>query len=199
MRLLILPLLLTLGACQSHNPYVAQSQPLPPAPAAAANTFDRSAYPAATRDYGRYRSWSWRNGMLPSGAESLAESVAQGLDQRGLRPAQSGAADLLVSAELHEEQRVRQVSDYDDGYYGGGYYGGGPWRDRYGYGGGMRVPITRTYVERVSIVRIDLFDAKDGQRVWSASGETRRGGDAAARADALREAVRQALDNYPPH
>ena len=57
--ILILPLL---AACQSQNPYQAESLPMPPAPPGAATTFDRSAYPAAPRDYGRYRSWSWLDG-----------------------------------------------------------------------------------------------------------------------------------------
>ena len=61
---------LALAACQGSNPYVASSNPLPPAPAQAATTFDRSAYPAPPRDYGRYRSWSWRNGQLPAGSAS---------------------------------------------------------------------------------------------------------------------------------
>ena len=61
-------LLISLGlaACQGSNPYVAQSRPLPPAPPQAATTFDRSAYPAPPRDYGRYRNWSWQGGQLPA-------------------------------------------------------------------------------------------------------------------------------------
>ncbi|PXB78192.1 DUF4136 domain-containing protein, partial [Pseudomonas aeruginosa] len=62
-RLLILPLLASLaalGACQGDNPYRASSLPYPPQPAAAANPgLDPGAYPAAPRDYARYRSWSW--------------------------------------------------------------------------------------------------------------------------------------------
>lgn len=199
------PLLLSLAlaACQSPNPYVADSRPLPPAPPQAAATFDRSAYPATPRDYGRYRSWAWRDGRLPAGApaasgETLAETVAAGLDQQGLRPARNGApGDLLVSAEARQEQRLRQVTDYDDGYYGGGYYGrGGYYRDRYGAWGGA--PVVRTYREEVTVVRIDFYDGRDGQRVWSGTGESREGGDSAQRAKALRSAVKDALAHYPP-
>ena len=68
LRILLISTSLTLTACSSPNPYSPQSTPLPPAPAAAAQTFDRSAYPAAPRDYGRYRSWAWQNGQLPAGA-----------------------------------------------------------------------------------------------------------------------------------
>ncbi|NER66774.1 DUF4136 domain-containing protein, partial [Pseudomonas sp. MAFF212427] len=61
---------LALAACQGHNPYVASSRPLPPAPPQAATPFDASAYPAPARDYGRYRSWAWRNGQLPAASAS---------------------------------------------------------------------------------------------------------------------------------
>lgn len=91
-RLLCLALLpIALAGCQGSNPYVTSSRPLPPAPAQAATTFDASAYPAPVRDYGHYRSWSWRNGQLPSGAvgadpAQLADAVSGALDQHGLRP-----------------------------------------------------------------------------------------------------------------
>jgi hypothetical protein len=102
----LLILCLGLAACQGSNPYVATSNPLPPAPPQAANTFDRSAYPAAPRDYGRYRSWAWLNGQLPPGSAwadsaQVAEAVSNALDQRGLRPLHDNRpADLFVSANL---------------------------------------------------------------------------------------------------
>ena len=67
---ILLPLLLLLAACQSDNPYQASSLPLPPAPAAAANSFDASAYPAAPRDWARYQHWRWQ--QSPAG-QALAE------------------------------------------------------------------------------------------------------------------------------
>ena len=99
----LLLMCLGLAACQGSNPYVAQSRPLPPAPPQAANTFDRSAYPAPPRDYGRYRSWAWLNGQLPPGtawadSAQVAEAVSNALDQRGLRPLHDHRpADLLVT------------------------------------------------------------------------------------------------------
>jgi len=116
-------LLISLGlaACQGSNPYVAQSRPLPPAPPQAATTFDRSAYPAPSRDYGRYRSWAWLNGRQPTGSAwadsaQIAEAVGNALDQRGLRPLyDQRPADLWVSADVHLEKRLRQVQD-DYGY-----------------------------------------------------------------------------------
>ncbi|MCO7514790.1 DUF4136 domain-containing protein [Pseudomonas guariconensis] len=207
-RLLCLPLLpLALAACQGSNPYVASGRPLPPAPPQAASTFDASAYPAAPRDYGRYRSWSWRNGQLPSASASadpaqLAEAVSSALDQHGLRPARGGSADLLVSADMRLERRLRQVRDYDyyDPYYGPYPYGGiGYGGYRHGYGAYGSVPIVRTYEVEVMVVRIDLFDARDGQPVWSASAES--GSDRSSPRDrekALRESVHKALDGYPP-
>lgn len=198
----LLVLCLGLVACQSSNPYVATSRPLPPAPPEAATVFDRSAYPAPPRDYGRYRSWTWRNGQLPPGtawadSAQVAEAVSNALDQRGLRPLQDNrAADLFVSASLHLETRVRQVrDDYDTGYYGSynRYHGYGP-----GYGMYHTVPIVRTYQEQVVVVRLDLFDARTGQPVWSSSAETSQRGTQGERTDAIREAVEKALSAYPP-
>jgi len=207
-RLLCLALLpLALCACQGSNPYVASSRPLPPAPAQAATTFDASAYPAPARDYGRYRSWSWRGGQLPSGTADadpaqLADAVSGALDQHGLRPARGAAGDLLVSADMRLERRLRQVRDYDyyDPYYGPSPYGGvgfGGYRN--GYGAYGSVPIVRTYEVEVMVVRIDLFDARNGQPVWSPSAES--GSDKSSprdRESALRESVHKALSGYPP-
>jgi hypothetical protein len=197
----LLVICLGLAACQGSNPYVASSNPLPPAPPQAASTFDRSAYPAPPRDYGRYRSWAWLNGQLPPGtawadSAQVAEAVSNALDQRGLRPLHDNhPADLFVSAELHLETRLRQVRD-DYGYYGGSYGG----YNRYGSGYGMynTVPIVRTYQEQVVVVRVDLFDAQSGQPVWSASAETSNRGSESERADAIREAVEKAMSAYPP-
>lgn len=201
-RLLCLALLpLALAGCQGSNPYVASSKPLPPAPPQAANTFDASAYPAPPRDYGRYRSWRWRNDQRPDGLVNgspgqLADAVSTALDQHGLRPAHSGSADLLVSAHVRLEQRLRQVRDYDyDPYYGGIGYGG----YRNGYGAYGSVPIVRTYRVEVMVVRIDLFDARDGQPVWSASAESGSDKDSPReRESALRESVSKAMSGYPP-
>ena len=112
----LLLLCLSLGACQSQNPYVADSKPLPPAPAQAANTVDRSAYPAPVRDYGRYRNWAWRDGRLPAGSAwadsaQVAEAVSDALDQRGLRPVHDNRrADLSVRNRLASSTRTRSMT-----------------------------------------------------------------------------------------
>jgi len=203
-RLALLPLCLALAACQSPNPYTAVSAAIPPAPPQANSGIDMSAYPAAPRDFGRYRNWTWLNNQLPPGTQwadsaQVAEAVSNGLDQRGLRPSRNPqAADLSVAADTHTETRIRQVrDDYYDPYYGGagvGYYNG----YHNGYGGYASVPNVRTYQEQVVVVRISLFDARSGQPVWSASAETGSGGDQSDRAKALRQAVQRALTAYPP-
>ncbi|WP_137887007.1 DUF4136 domain-containing protein [Pseudomonas sp. 2FE] len=197
-RVCLLACCLSLAACQGSNPYTASSNPLPAAPAQAANTLDLSAYPAAPRDYGRYRSWAWLDGRLPAGTswaspELVQETLSTSLDQRGLRPAPRGAkADLRVSADMHVERRLRQVrDDY------GSYYGYGPYGNPYGLYGS--VPLVRTYEEEVVVVRIELFDASNGQAVWSGSAETDNRGSQSERATALRSAVQQALSDYPPN
>lgn len=195
-------LCVALVGCQSRNPYVASSLPLPPAPPQAARTFDASAYPTPARDYGRYRSWSWRNGQLPGGFANadpaqLADAISGVLDQHGLRPAHGTTGDLLVSADLRLEKRLRQVRDYDYDPYPYGAIGYGGYRN--GYGGYGSVPIVRTYQVDVMVVRIDLFDARSGQAVWSASAESGSDrGSPREREDALREAASKALSGYPP-
>lgn len=196
MKLLLLLLLLpALLACQRQNPYTATSNPLAPAPAQAIQPLDRSAYPAAPRDFAGYRTWRWQR--LPAGsawasAEQLQEAISNALDQRGLRPHRAGvASDLTVTAELYQEQRVRQVQDS---------YGGGYGHNRYGnqYGMWGNAPLMRSYTEEVMVVRIELFDGQDGQPVWSTRAETLIGDSQSARAAALRNAVQKALTAYPP-
>ncbi|RMQ48647.1 putative lipoprotein [Pseudomonas cichorii] len=204
-RLALIAMFLSITACQSDNPYVASSAPLPPAPPQAANTLDMSAYPAAPRDYARYRNWAWLNGHLPAGtawmdSAQVADAVSNGLDQRGLRPSRNGQpADVYVSAAVRQETRLRQVrDDYHDPYYGGGVGYGRYNGYRQGYGGYASVPIVRTYQEKVMVVQISMFDASTGQPVWSASADTVGSNDEASRSKALRQAVQQALTAYPP-
>jgi len=197
----LLVICLGLAACQGGNPYVASSNPIPPAPPGAAKVFDRSAYPAPPHDYGRYRSWAWLDGHLPPGttwadSAQVAEVVSNALDQRGLRPLHDNRpADLFVSANLHVETRWRQQQD-DYGYYGAGYGG----YNHYGNGYGMygSVPIVRTYQEQVLVVQVDFYDAGTGQPVWSGSAETGQSGSQSEQADALRNAVEKAMSAYPP-
>ena len=198
LRILLISTSLSLAACSSPNPYSPQSTPLPPAPAAAAQTFDHSAYPAAPRDYGRYRSWAWQDGQLPAGAgwadpAQIAELLANSLDQHGLRPAQGGAkADLLVSSQIRTERR--QVETYDDR---GVYYGHSPYGNTYGVAGS--VPLRRTYEEQYLIVQVRLIEAASGVEVWSNSAENRSSDDdQAARNKVLRQTIQDALNHYPP-
>ncbi|UVE17200.1 DUF4136 domain-containing protein [Pseudomonas sp. LS44] len=188
---------LSLAACQSVNPYKSDSAALPPAPPAAATTHDFSAYPAAPIDYAQYRTWSWQtlpNATGTLSAAQLQEMLGNGLEQRGLRQAQPNRpGDLQARANVSIEQRQYQVQDNVGGYYGSGPY----WGDR--YGGYASVPLIRTYQQEVMVLHVDLFDTRNGQPVWSGSAEATADGDRAKRSDALRQAVRDALANYPPH
>ncbi len=61
------------------------------------------------------------------------------------------------------------------------------------------VPIVRTYEVEVLVVRIDLYDARSGQPVWSASAESSSNKDSPReRESALRDSVHKALSGYPP-
>lgn len=186
------------SACQSSNPYTAQSVPMPPAPAGASTYFDASAYPAAPTDYSRYQSWRWGSAPSSSGAlnDNVRDAVANGLEQRGLRPATTDKADLVVDASIRTERRVQHVQDSYGNY--GGYYGGSPYRRGYdGYGVGASIPITRTYEIEVGVLRVSFRDAA-GQTVWSGSTELSVKGDQGERREAVYEAARKLLADYPP-
>lgn len=195
-KLLACLLCLGLAACQSPNPYTASSLPMPPAPAQPPQAFDPSAYPAAPRDYARYRNWAWLNDRLPAGSAladpaQVAEIVSTGLDQRGLRPARAGTlADLRVAADLRVEKRLQQMQDP---YYGDPYYGG-PYRGYY-----YAPPPVRTYEIQVVVLNLHLFDGASGQEIWNTRAETAHQGSESQRTDALRTAVDKALSAYPPH
>lgn len=185
-------LLAALAGCQAGNPYRASHQPYPPPPAdpATARQADPGSYPAAPRDFARYRSWQW---ATPAD-EPLAGIVGSELDRRGLRPATAQQpADLHLRAERRTATRQQQV--YDDPYFGAGY---GHYSHHRGYWGGAGYPLLRTVSYRVEEVRLELFDARSGERVWHGRGEAESGAGAAARRDALRRAVRQALSGFPP-
>jgi hypothetical protein len=198
--ILLLSASLTLAACQgqSANPYSAQSVALPPAPATAAQTFDRSAYPAAPRDYGQYRSWAWQNAQLPASAgwadsAQITQTLVDSLDQRGLRPAQNGAkADLLVSASVHMERQQMHTYDDTDLYYGNSSAGNL-------YGASRSLPIRRNYEQNVLIVQVQFTEASSGLQIWSDRAESVSSDDKNQHDALLRTTMQQALSSYPPN
>jgi hypothetical protein len=195
-RLVTLLCSLLLSACSSQQPYQADSLPLPPAPASSAVP-DLSAYPAAPRDYAGYRNWSWKQPPAATTwatSEQIQQSIAEGLDQRGLRPAGDNPADLLVQAQLRSERRVQVVQDYPD--YGG-YYGGGP----YGHHRGLyaSAPLVRHQEIQVLVLDLQLVETRTGEVVWQGAAEALDQRNQARRMDALREAVQRSLQDYPPN
>lgn len=192
-----LPLLcLSFAACQSSNPYTNESAPIPPAPPV--EKIQSPIYPAAPREFSAYQSWSWRSpppGTASLAGEELQEMVAGALDQRGLRPAPGDAkGDVQISARASMETRVRQTYDDYGTHIGAGRYGG--YGSGYGIGGSA--PIMRTYEEEVVSVSIEMYDSSSGQAIWSNRAEARSGGNQAERKDAARQAVNNALADYPP-
>jgi hypothetical protein len=182
-RLAVLSLLLLLSACQTSQ---------------VNRDFD------ASRDFGSYRSWTWKEPALqyqpddPRIKSDLTEqrirqSVTDQLDQRGLRKAPAGAnADVKVQTWLILENRQQLVSTN----YGGGW---GPWGG-YGYWGGPMTSETRSVDYKVTTLQIDLFDGKDGKLIWRGSTERILSQDNApnARETAIRQTVGKILEQYPP-
>ncbi|WPX28635.1 MULTISPECIES: DUF4136 domain-containing protein [unclassified Pseudomonas] len=162
----------------------------------------------AARDFGAYRSWSWKEPGVQYRPDDpriksdltdqrIRESVSEQLDQRGLRMAPKGhRADVKVQTYLIIEDRQQMVStNYGGGPWGGGW--GGGWG---GWGGGITE--TRNVDYKVSTLQIDLLDGKDGKLVWRGSTEqvvNTRQTNPAARDAAIRETVAKVLEQYPPH
>ncbi|AHD12729.1 MULTISPECIES: DUF4136 domain-containing protein [Pseudomonas] len=182
-RLVLLSFALLLAACSSNN--VQQD-------------FD------ASRDFAAYRSWAWQEPGLqyrpddPRIKSDLTEqrirqAVANQLDQRGLRPVQSGARpDLTVRAYLIVEQRQQQITTN----YGGGW--GGYWG---GYWGGPMYNETRSVDYKVATIQIDLFDGRDSKLVWRGSAEQIMNNyppSPEERNSAIQNTVTKVLANYPP-
>ena len=178
-RLLLIPALLLLAACQGIQ---------------TERDYDPS------RDFAAYRSWSWQEPALqyrpddPRIKSDLTEqrirqAVAAQLDQRGLRAAPDGSAGALkVQIWLVVEQRQEQVSTSYGGYWGG-------------YWGGPAMTETRNLDYKVATLQIDLFDGKDGKLVWRGSAEQvmrRTPPTLAEREEAIRRTVNDVLKQYPP-
>lgn len=156
----------------------------------------------ASRDFGAYRTWDWKEPGLqyrpddPRIKSDLTEqrirqAVAEQLDQRGLRMAQAGGnADVQVQTYLIVENRQQMINTN---------YGAGPWGNGWGGWGGMSE--TRSIDYKVSTLQIDLLDGKDGKLVWRGSTEqvVETGTDnPAARNTAIRQTVAKVLAQYPP-
>lgn len=183
-RLLLIPILLLLAACQNVQ---------------VERDYD------ASRDFASYRSWSWQEPALQYRPDDprvnsdlteqrIREALSQQLDQRGLRPAPEGsAADLKVQVWLIVEPRQEQLSTHYSVGYWGGYWGG--------YGGGPIQTETRTVDYKVATLQVDMLDGKDGKLVWRGSAEQvmrRSPPTPAERVTAIRETLAQILNQYPP-
>ncbi|MDH4560184.1 MULTISPECIES: DUF4136 domain-containing protein [unclassified Pseudomonas] len=182
-RTLLLSTALLLAACQSYN---------------VNRDYD------STRDFGAYRSWSWKEPALQYSPDDpriksdlteqrILDAVSQQLDQRGLRPAANGKADLNVQSWLIVDERQQQTS-YNYGGAWGGYWGG--------YWGGPAYTETRIYNYKVATIQVDLYDSKDGKLVWRGSAEQIMQSappSPAEREAAIRETIAKVIEQYPPH
>ena len=181
-RLLLIPLFLLLGACQS--------------------TMELDYDP--NRDFAAYRSWSWQEPPVRYHPEQsplqsdlteqrIREAVGQQLEQRGLRQASSGQADLNVQVWFSVERRQDSYTTYYGGMFMG--YPGGWW-------GGPSYAQTNQYEYRVGILQVDLLDGHDGRLVWRGSDEQvlrRNQQSPSERAQLIRETAARVLSQYPPH
>ena len=183
---------LSLLGCQGNNPYVASSLPMPPAPASAAKAINT--YPKAAFDFSAVRSWAWSPATCCSDFRAqpiLENAVNDTLDQYGLRPATATTPpDVLIQADVRQEQRVQQVYDYvgtDFGRYN---------RHRY-YGMGYDMPIAREVINSYLVVNLTWWSPNGQQVLWRTEGVA-----SITNTDNLeipiRTAVSNAMDTFPP-
>lgn len=159
----------------------------------------------AGRDFGAYRSWTWKTPALRYQPDDprlqsdlteqrLRDAVNEQLDQRGLRIAAAGnPPGLDVQTYLIVENRQQQVTTSYGGPFGPVW--GRPW------GGGGMIE-TRNLDYQVTTLQIDLYDHKDGKLVWRGSADQPTLGDSATpdqRTTAVRTTVAKILSQYPPH
>jgi len=185
LKLLLVPLLLVLAACQTPQ-------------------LERDFDP--NRDFAAYRSWSWQEPAVQYKPDDprinsdltgqrIRSAVAEQLDQRGLRPAAAGTGgELRVQVWMIIDNRQQQVSTQFGGTWGD------PWAG--GFWGGPSYVETRTLDYQVATLQIDLLDGKDGKLVWRGSAEQvlrNQRPNPAEREAAIRATVGKILSQYPPH
>jgi hypothetical protein len=181
MRFILLSALLLLAACQSPS---------------VDHDFDPS------RDFAGYRSWQWLEPAVQYRPDDprlksditeqrVRQAVASQLDQRGLRPATGGAADLKVQVWLIVDERQQAFTTSHGGYWGD------PW---HGYWGSPMFNDTRIVQYQVRTLQIDLFDGRDGKLVWRGSTEQTLPARAtpAQRNQTIQRNAAEALSTYPP-
>jgi hypothetical protein len=181
-RLLSVPLLLLLAACQ-----------IPPV----SPDFDPG------RDFAAYRSWSWKEPGVqyqpddPRLRSDLTEQrlrsiLAEQLDQRGLRAAPSGTSgDLQAQVWLVVEERQQQIDRRSNW--------GGPWGP---YWGAPLYGDLYTVHYKVATLQVDLIDSRDAKLVWRGSDERvlpSVQGPPEQRAAFIREGLARILSQFPPH
>ena len=199
-NLLLIISCLGLVACATPNPYQADALPLDAPPTYSSEHIDYSAYPTPKQAV-NYQTWQWAapaiHGSLPNqSATDLELLVLERLDQQGLRPLQSGAADITAQLTIRQEQRLYQRQINPSVYYGSGIHRNRHY-SRHGYHGvgvGADIPLTsESYRRTVTTFNLRLVDAKTGKGVWQGTGEVT---DSNPTRQQIIEALDQALKGF---
>jgi hypothetical protein len=143
-------------------------------------------------DFSVARTYAWTEG-LPAASDLHEKRIVQGVDAAlagcGLERATTGAPDLLVSTEVQTRHEVRSSGSAVGIGIGGGFQNGS-------VGVGTTVGDDLDEVEVGTLV-IALRDGKTEQLVWRAEAEDVVTSDPEDTAEAIREAIHDAFEEFP--
>ncbi len=161
--------------------------------ATACSTLQTSADWDRTKDFSKYKTWSWKddgsikNDILAKRVQTgvTAELTRKGLVRNDDRP------DLWVAAHARLDKQV--VIDYYNSGWGYGWYGGY-------YGGGMTMTTATAREIPVGTLIVDLVDTKQKSLVWRgvATDTLKPERSTDEKEKALAEALAKMFEDYPP-
>jgi hypothetical protein len=161
--------------------------------AAACSTLQTTADWDRTKDFSKYKTWTWKdddsikNDIL---AKRIQAGVTAELNKKGLSE-NNASPDLWVVAHARLDKQV--VVDYYNSGWGYGWYGGY-------YGGGMTMTTATAREIPVGTLIVDLVDAKSKSLAWRgiATDTLKPERSSDEKQKALGEALAEMFKDYPP-
>jgi hypothetical protein len=144
-------------------------------------------------DFSGERTYAWKQGV-PAVNELQQKRIVAGVDgelgSRGFQLVESGQPDLWVRTQVGGRQETRSTGS--DVSFGVGRSVG------FGHVGVGTSTGNRIYEVTVGTLVIELLDGGSEQVVWRAQAEDTVSSDAEKTAEAIREAIEDAFEGFPP-